>query len=324
MVVASKKTRIVFLDRGTIGPTVKLRSPGFEHDWQDYQQTSADEVIGRLQHADIAITNKVAITASMLPELPHLRCIAVAATGANMLDLTACHAAGVVVCNIQGYAKHTVPEHTFAALLALRRNLFEYRDQVNSGVWQEAKQFCFFNRPIHDLHGATLSLLGTGTIAQETGRLGEAFGMQVQYHSLSNRTDSGLPLVDFETLVTTADVLSIHCPLNQASHAIIDDQVFARMKKSALLVNTARGQIVDIAALSHALQQQQIAGAAIDVCDDEPPASDAVVMKLATLPNFLLTPHIAWASVNAMQILTDQLIDNLEAFAAGHPKNVLK
>ena len=321
--MTSNKTKIVFLDRGTIGPTVKLRSPGFEHDWQDYQHTSADEVVGRLQHADIAITNKVAITAMMLPQLPNLRCIAVAATGANMLDLSACHAAGIVVCNIQGYAKHTVPEHTFAALLALRRNLFEYRDQVNAGAWQEAKQFCFFNRPIQDLHGATLSLLGTGTIAQETGRLGEAFGMQIQYHSLSDRTDTGLPLVDFETLVTTADVLTIHCPLNQASHAIINAEVFAGMKNSALLINTARGQIVDIEALSHALEQQHIAGAAIDVCDEEPPATDAVVMKLATRPNFLLTPHIAWASENAMQTLADQLIDNLEAFNHGHPKNIL-
>jgi len=322
--MTSTKSRIVFLDRGTIAPTVKLRSPGFKHDWQDYQQTSADEVVDRLQHADIAITNKVAITATMLRKLPNLRCIAVAATGANMLDLSACHAAGIVVCNIQGYAKHTVPEHTFAALLALRRNLFEYRDQVNSGAWQEAKQFCFFNRPIQDLYGATLSLLGTGTIAQETGRLGEAFGMQVQYHSLSNRTDTSLPLVDFETLVTTADVLSIHCPLNQASHAIINEGVFAGMKKSALLINTARGQIVDIDALSHALEQQHIAGAAIDVCDEEPPAADAVVMKLASRPNFLLTPHIAWASENAMQTLADQLIDNLEAFTNGHPQNMLK
>lgn len=321
--MTSKKTNIVFLDRATIGPTITIRSPDFEHQWQEYKQTSANDVVTRLQHAQIAITNKVAITAEMLSELPDLRCIAVAATGANMLDFSACQQVGVLVCNIRGYAKHTVPEHTFSTILALRRNLIEYREQVNSGAWQEAGQFCFFNRPIQDLHGATLSLLGTGSIAQQTGRMGEAFGMQVQYHSLSDRKDSGLPLVDFETMVATADVLSIHCPLNEASHAIINAKVFSQMKTSALLINTARGQIVDIEALSKALEQQQIAGAAIDVCDEEPPAHDALVMKLATRPDFLLTPHIAWASVNAMQILADQLIDNLEAFVAGDPQNVL-
>ncbi len=321
--MTSKKTKIVFLDRATIGPTVNIRPPGFNHEWQEYEQTAAEDVVKRLEHAEIAISNKVAITTAMLSQLPNLRCIAVAATGANMLDLSACKEAGVVVCNIQGYAKHTVPEHTFSTILALRRNLMEYREQVNAGAWQAAGQFCFFNRPIQDLHGATLSLLGTGTIAQETGRLGEAFGMQVQYHSLSDRSDSGLPLVDFESLVSTADVLSIHCPLNESSNAIINAAVFSKMKSTALLINTARGQIVDIQALSDALEQRLIAGAAIDVCDQEPPAHDALVMTLAKRPDFLLTPHIAWASENAMQTLADQLIDNLEAFVAGEPQNVL-
>lgn len=321
--VSQKVHKIVFLDRATIGPGVTISRPDFEYAWQDYAQTNSNQVVERLTEANIAITNKVPIDAAALQVLPQLKFIAVAATGYNVIDLEACKVAGVAVSNIRGYAQHTVPEHTFSMILSLRRNLFEYREQVAAGVWQESDQFCFFNRPIRDLHGSTLGILGTGNIAAEVGRIGEAFGMTVNYHSLSGRTDTELQLVDLDTLVTTSDILSVHCPLTEDSDGLINHEVFAKMKNTAILINTSRGQIVVTDDLALALERGQIVAAGIDVVEQEPPPLGSSMMRLTALPNMLLTPHIGWASVEAMQVLADQLIENLNQFVSGQPQNLV-
>jgi glycerate dehydrogenase len=315
--------RIVFLDRGTIGPGVRIPTPKFEHSWVDHARSEPSQVLERLKNADIAITNKAPITASTIAQLPTLKMIAVAATGANIVDLDACKKRGIIVSNIRGYAQRTVPEHAFSMILGLRRNLFEYREQVNQGAWQASKQFCFFNRPTHDLHGATLGIIGTGSIACGVGQIGKGFGMTVLYHSLSGRGDFPHNLVDLETLLSTSNVVSIHCPLTDQSEHLINQQTLSLMRSDALLINTARGQIVDIDALAKALNGGEIAGAGIDVLDQEPPAVDSIIMSLSKLPNCLVTPHIAWGSIEAMQTLCDQLIVNIEAFVAGEPVNGL-
>ena len=316
--------KIVFLDASTIGPGVTVGRPGFTHDWQEYDRTSADEVVSRLSDATIAISNKVAITPDMLKQLPQLKLIAVAATGYNIVDLEACKSAGVAVCNIRGYAVNTVPEHTFSLILALRRNLIEYREQVLDGEWVRSEQFCFFNRPIRDLAGSNLGIIGAGALGQSVGRIGLAFGMNVMYLNQHIRTapDHG-QLVSLEQMRDEADILTLHCPLTPDTQNIIDADFLAGMKDSALVINTGRGGLVDEVALAEALKQGRIAGAGIDVTEVEPAPMDSPMMQVASLPNVLLTPHVAWASMGGMQTLVDQLIENIEGFVAGEPRNLL-
>lgn len=316
--------RVVFLDAGTIGPGVTIRPPAFDHDWQSHQQTAPSETAERLSAATIAITNKVRIGAEEVAASPDLSLIAVAATGYDVIDLDACRARDVAVSNIRGYAVNTVPEHTFALITALRRNLVEYRDQVLGGAWLRANQFCFFNRPIWDLSGSTLGIIGAGAIGQAVGRVGRGFGMQVIYHDkyAAQAPETG-PLVDLSDLRDRADVVTMHCPLTPETRNIIDADFIAGMKRTAILINTARGGLIDEPALDAAIRKGEIAGAGIDVTETEPPGLDSAIMDLAKLPNVILTPHVAWASVGAMQSLVDQLIDNIEAFVAGTPTNLV-
>lgn len=317
--------KIVFLDASTIGPGVTVGRPVFEHGWVEYDRTAAGEVVARLSDATIAISNKVVISPEMLEQLPQLTLIAVAATGYNIVDLEACKKAGVAVCNIRGYAVNTVPEHTFSLILALRRNLIEYREQVLGEEWVRSEQFCFFNRPIRDLAGSNLGIIGAGVLGQSVGRIGLAFGMNVMYlnQHISTAPDHG-QLVSLEQLRDGVDVLTLHCPLTHETRNIIDADFLRGMKETALVINTGRGGLIDEVALADALKNGEIAGAGIDVTEVEPAPLDSSMMQVADLPNVLLTPHVAWASVGGMQMLVDQLIENIEGFVAGEPKNLLE
>ena len=276
------------------------------------------------QEETIAISNKVSITSAMLAQLPQLKLIAISATGYNIVDLDVCKSAEVAVCNIRGYAVNTVPEHTFSLILALRRNLIESREQVLDGEWVRSNQFCFFNRPIRDLAGSNLGIIGAGALGQSVGRIALAFGMNVMYLNQHIRTapDHG-QLVSLEQLRDEADVLTLHCPLTPDTHNIIDADFLRGMKESSLVINTGRGGLVNEFALADALRNGEIAGAGIDVTEVEPAPLDSPMMQVADLPNVLLTPHVAWASVGGMQTLVDQLIENIEGFVAGEPKNLL-
>ena len=309
---------IVFLDRDSLIAT--LRAPVFKHAWQDYPSTAAADVCVRLREATIAITNKVPLRAADLDLLPQLKMIAVAATGTDIVDLQACRERGILVANIRDYAGATVPEHTFALILALRRSLLAYRLDVEAGLWQKAPQFCLFGHPIQDLAGSRLGLIGYGKLGQAVARLGRAFGMEVCVFSRSKVTEPGITNLSLDALLSSSDVLSLHLPLNDQTRHMIDAPQLALMKPTALLINTARGGLVNEAALAAALHAGSIGGAGFDVLVTEPPCVDNVLLNLR-LPNFILTPHIAWASSEAMQALGEQLIDNLDAYAAGQPKN---
>lgn len=310
--------KIVFLDRASL--VARVRRPAFAHTWTEYDATSAAQAAERLRGTAIAITNKVPLRADTLAQLPDLKLIAVAATGTDIVDLAAARARGIVVCNIRDYAYAAVPEHTFALILALRRNLLAYRADVEAGQWQRSPRFCLFDHPIRDLHGSRLGLVGYGALGRRVAEIGRAFGMEIAVHT---RTPvDGVVNLGLDELLATSDIVSLHVPLSDATRHLIGAAQLASMKPTGLLINTARGGLVDEAALADALTRGVIAGAGFDVLAQEPPPPDNVLLNLR-LPNFILTPHNAWASFEAMQGLADQLIDNVEAFVAGAPRNVV-
>lgn len=315
--------RIVLLEGGSL--IADIRRPTFVHEWVEHAETSPVETVERLCGAAIAIINKLPITAATVAMLPELKMIAVLATGTNNVDLDACRQRGIVVSNIRGYARHTVPEHVLALLLALSRNLIAWRETVRAGGWQQATQFCLFDHPIRDLHGATLGLIGSGALGDGVARLAEAFGMRVLRAERPGAATVRAGYTPFATVLAEADAISLHCPLTEDTRGLIGEAELRAMKSSALLINTARGAIVDEAALVRALREGWIAGAGFDVLSVEPPPADHPLLapELLALPNFLLTPHVAWSSRPAMQAVADQLLANLEAFAAGRPANVV-
>ncbi|CAN7490803.1 D-2-hydroxyacid dehydrogenase [Variovorax sp. LjRoot130] len=315
---------IVFLDRATISPQTVLRKPDFAHHLQIHDRTSQDQLAERLAEADIVIVNKVKLGARSIAAAPRLRLIAVAATGTDNIDLVACARRGIAVSNIRNYAVHTVPEHTFALIFALRRSICAYRDAVRAGRWQEAGQFCFFDYPIRDLAGSTLGIIGDGALGQAVAAMGRALGMDVLFAAYKGRADMGPLYTPFEQVLERSDVLTLHCPLMPSTRNMIGAGEFRRMTRQPLLINTARGGLVDESAVGSALDAGQISGAAFDVVSVEPPPPDHPFTALLDRPNFLLTPHVAWASDEAVQGLADQLIDNIEAFAKGTPVNLVQ
>ena len=315
--------RIVFLDRATIAPQISLRRPSFEHQWVEHAQTAADEVAARLDGASIAITNKVPITAATLERLPALRLVAVAATGTDCVDKAACQARGVALVNIRSYAVNTVPEHTFALILALRRSLVAYRQSVLDGRWQASGQFCFFDHPIRDLAGARLGIIGEGVLGQRVAALARAFGMVPLFAAHKGKTGLGPLYTPWQEMLETSDVITLHSPLTKETRGMIAMAEFEAMKRKPLIVNTARGGLVDEVDLVRALDAGLISGAGFDVVDGEPPSRDNPLMRAAARHNVILTPHVAWASDEAQQALADQLMDNIENFIAGQPMNLV-
>ncbi|MGO3871060.1 MAG: D-2-hydroxyacid dehydrogenase [Alcaligenes sp.] len=322
----TSKTRIVFLDRETLSDSVTLQQVPFEHELQVYGRTTPEQVAERIADADIVISNKVALRREHLEAASQLKMIALAATGSDNIDLDAARDRQIVVSNIRDYAVRSVPEHVFALIFALRRNICAYRQSVKEGRWQEAQQFCYFDYPIRDLAGSTLGLIGSGSLGQAVATLGRALGMKVIFaqrrgQTIVSNADDRLP---FEQVLDQADIISLHCPLTPETQNMLGMQEFERMAaRRPLLINTARGGLIDNQALDHALRHGWLGGAGIDVCTPEPPPADHILMHLLDLPNYILTPHIGWASQEAMQALANQLIENIVAFHRGEPRHTL-
>jgi glycerate dehydrogenase len=311
---------IVFLDRSSLAASV--RRPAFAHVWHDHDRTHPGQLAERLAGASIVVTNKVPLRADVLAVLPALKMIAIAATGTDIVDLAACREHGVIVSNIRNYATSSLPEHVFALILSLRRNLVAYRRDVQGGLWEKSPQFCLLTHPIHDLAGSTLGIVGLGALGHSVAKLALAFGMRVLGYDPQAAAGPGVSVAAMDDILAQADVVSLHAPLTAKTRHMIGVDELARMKPTALLINTSRGGLVDEAALAVALQEGRIAGAGFDVLTSEPPQSDNPLLALR-LDNFILTPHVAWASAEAMQALADQLVDNIEAFVAGSPRNVV-
>lgn len=314
------KHYVVFLDRATL--LADLPIPTFEHTWVEHPLTPAAEVGERLWRASIAITNKAPVTAAVLDAAPRLQLVAVAATGVNNVDLEACRARGVAVAHIRDYALHTVPEHVFMLLLALRRNLLAWRRSLAAGAWQRSSQFCLFDHEMHDLYGSVLGVFGHGSVGRGVADLGRAFGMEVLLAEHREAAGPRPGYTPFDEVLARADHLSLHLPLTDSTRHLIGPRELGLMKRNAVLINCARGGVVDEAALLAALRGGRIAGAATDVLEREPPVEGNPLLD-ADLPNLIVTPHVAWAGREAMQALGEQLIRVLEAFVAGRPINLV-
>ncbi|WP_206956520.1 D-2-hydroxyacid dehydrogenase [Trinickia acidisoli] len=315
--------KIVFLDRATLAPHIHLRSPSFAHELIEYDRTAANEVAERLAGATIVITNKVALPGEVLSALPDLMFVAVAATGTDCVDKAACRRLGVVVSNIRGYAVNTVPEHTFALMLALRRNLVAYRDDVLAGEWQKSGQFCFFNHAIRDLAGARLGIIGEGVLGQRVAEIAKAFGMLPMFAAHKGREGQGRLYTPWDEFLATSDIVTLHSPLTETTRNMLALPEFRAMKRRPLIINTGRGGLVNEADLVTALDEGLISGAGFDVADGEPPSVTSPLMRAASRGNVILTPHVAWASDEAQQALADQLVDNIERFVEGAPTNLV-
>ncbi|MDP1908416.1 MAG: NAD(P)-dependent oxidoreductase, partial [Hyphomicrobium sp.] len=261
--------RIVFLQRGTLNAHV--RRPAFAHEWAEHTETSAAEQAARLSGASIAISNKLAMPRSLLEQLPELKLIAISATGANHIDLACCRERGIAVCNVRGYSRHTLPEHTMMLLLALSRSLPAYLRDVAAGAWQQSDKFFLDGAPIADLHGATLGIIGRGSAGDAVARLATAFGMKVLF--AEHRRASGVRegYAAFDTVLRSADAITLHCPLTAETDKLMGVRELALMKPGALLINTARGGLIDEAALLAALESGHLGGAGLDVLSEEPP-----------------------------------------------------
>ena len=310
--------KIVFLDRESLD--AKVREFNFPHEYTEYESTwTPEEIVERLKDAEIALINKVPMRADVLKQLPKLKLIAVAATGTDVVDKAQAKAQGITVSNIRNYAFNTVPEHVIALMFALRRAIVPYAISVRRGDWNKSTQFCYFDYPIHDIAGSTLGIVGYGALGKSIGKRAEALGMKVIAYDVFPQDG----LVDFETILRESDVITLHVPLTPDTKNMIGRDELAKMKGSAILINTARGGLVDEEALLEALKNGTIGGAGFDVVAQEPPKNGNILCD-ADLPNLIVTPHVAWASKQAMQILADQLVDNVEAFVAGKPQNVVE
>ena len=312
--------RIVFLERNTV--QADFRRPNFDHEWIEYGETFSEQVVERLRGATIVISNKLPLREPELSQLPKLKLIAIAATGSDNIDLDYCRARGIAVSNARGYALNSVPEHVLMMILALRRNLLAYRHDVQTGKWNRSNQFCLLTHPLHDIKGSTLGIIGYGSIGKAMARLGKSMGMKVLISEHKKAAAIREGRTSFEDTLRQSEVVSLHCPLTDQTRDLIGRAEFAMMKRDALLINTARGGLVEDAALIQALQKGSIAGAGYDALREEPPRDGSPLLDL-DLPNLIVTPHVAWASNEAVQALADQVIDNIEAFIDGTPRNLL-
>ena len=285
--------RVVFLDRQSL--RADLRRPASASSYVEYAATAPTEIVARLLDATVAITNKVQLREADLVRLPHLRMIAIAATGYDIIDVGYCTAHGIAVSNIRNYAVHAVPEHVFALILALRRGLPAYRAGVEAGLWQQSPQFCFLTHEIGDLYGSTLGIVGAGTLGRKVAQIAAAFGMRAVFAEHKGRPAPDLEFLPLARLLPVCDVLSLHCPLTSESRNMIGERELRAMKPTALLINTARGGLVDEPALARAIRENWIGGAGVDVLTMEPPREGNPLLEVRA-PNFILTPHVAWAS----------------------------
>ena len=312
---------IVFLDRQTIGPSVDVTRPRFPHHWVEHENTRPAEVAERIAQADIVVTNKVMLTREALRSAENLKMIAVAATGYDNIDVAAATAHGIVVSNVRNYARHTVPEHVFALIFALRRSIIAYHQDVAAGEWQRAGQFCFFNHPIRDLAGSTLGIIGKGVIGNAVAKIGDAIGMHLKFYDIVDPAYSGPSR--FDEILETSDVITLHVPLTDKTRDMIAMREFLKMKRKPLIINAARGGIVNERDLVRALDHGLIGGFGFDTLTSEPPQFDHPVMAVLDRPNVIMTPHVAWASQEAMPTLWHQVIEHIENFQQGRPTNVL-
>jgi glycerate dehydrogenase len=313
--------KIVFADQSTLTmgdiDLAPITALGAYTGWPN---STASELLARVADADILLVNKSPVGRAALDAAPQLKLVSVTATGYNNVDLAAAAARRVLVCNVPGYATASVAQHTFALILNLATRAFQYHNDVRDGAWQRAASFTLLTHPTFELAGKTIGIIGYGAIGRAVARIARAFDMTVLVHTRGSLAEPGIAAAGLDRLLRQADVLTIHCPLTERTRNLIDADALAKMKPDAILVNTARGGIVDETALADALNRGRIAAAAVDVLTEEPPARGN---PLLTARNIIITPHTAWSTVQARQRLVNQTAANIRAFLAGAPRNIV-
>lgn len=304
---------IVFLDAASLGDAdlAALQQPGCE--LQLFPYSAPADIVDRLQHADIAIVNKCRLDAAVLAQLPRLKAIMVAATGMDNIDLTAAATQGIQVFNVKDYAGTAVPQHVFALLLALSNQLCQYQQAVQRGDWSRSQNFCLLDYPMFELAGKTMVIVGYGSLGQATAELAKAFGMRVLIAERPDATEVRPGRIAFNNALALADVLSLHCPLTPATQHLLNRERLAQLKAGAVLINTARGGLIETEALIAALKSGQLLAAALDVLETEPPPAEHPLLQ-CRLPNLLLTPHIGWASREARTRMVLKIAANIQTF----------
>jgi glycerate dehydrogenase len=314
------KHRVVFLDDEGVGPGVTLPKLPFDHEWVSYPYTQPDQVVEHLQGATVAFTCSVALREEHLSQLPDLQMISLALTGTDLVDVDYCKSRGIKVTNVPGYATNTVAEHSLAMMFELFRKVSSYShllQKVRNG--EEPPRNIYFDFPIRDLRGRLLGIVGYGGIGKRVAELGRAIGMNVLIYDRNGR-HVGPDFAPLDILLQSVDVLMINCPLTEETQDLIGAAELARMKGDAIIINTGRGGIVNETDLIEAMLAGTIGGAALDVLVEEPVQADSPIMKLIDMHNFILTPHVAWSSRDAMQYLISQSVENISTFIAAQSR----
>ena len=315
--------RGVILDQGGIGTDLDYTPLQQQlSSLQMYAASQPEQLVERLHEAEVAISTKVYLGRETLEQSPSLKLICIAATGTNNVDLETAHALGIQVCNVTAYATPSVVEHTFSLILALMRNFTAYQRDVAKGAWQCSEHFCLLDHSIAELAGKKLGIIGYGELGKAVANVGRAFGMEVLIAKSFVNSDKNDDRIELDELLSQVDVLSLHCPLTDETRDLINREKLALMKKTAIIINTARGGIVNEQALIDALRNNKLGGAAIDVLTAEPPTHNDVLLT-ASLPNLIVTPHIAWASREARQRLVNEMALNVQAYKSGQQRNVV-
>ena len=313
--------KAVFLDYATMGPDLDL-TPLRElfDELEIYDDTDYDQMVERVRDVEFAFTNKIRFTEELLREASKLRYIGLTATGTDNIDLVTAEANGIAVANIRAYCTQSVVEHVFGTLLMLTHSLHSYNASVRAGEWQTAQDFCVLSFPVRELSAMTMGIVGYGELGQGVALIAQAFGMKTLVSARPGSAEPDEGRVPFEQVLAESDVISLHCPLNEQTQNLFNESTFAQMKPGAFLINTARGGLVDSAALVAALESGHLAGAAIDVLAKEPPRDGDPVLDYAA-DNLIVTPHVAWATNEARQNAVDELAANAAAFIAGEERN---
>jgi len=313
--------KIVILDGYTANPG-DLSWQELEHlgEVTVYPRTLSSETVARAAGADILLTNKVVISRDVIARLPQLRYVGVLATGYNVVDIQAARERGIVVTNVPAYSTESVAQMVFAHLLTVTNRTEHYALQNRSGRWTQNTDFCYWDFPHVELAGKTFGIIGLGHIGQRVAQIALAFGMRVKAFTSKELLPAGIEKTTIEDLLSSSDVLSLHCPLTDDTHHLVNDATLRLMKPTAVLINTGRGPLVDDQAVAAALAQGRLAAFCADVLTEEPPKADNPLLRQ---PRAFITPHIAWATQEARRRLLHVATENVRAFLHGHPVNVV-
>jgi len=324
--MTTQKPSALFLDKASLYPDdLDFSILDEVASWQWFDNVNPGDIQHSLEDAEIVVTNKVLIDSRVIANCKQLKLICVAATGVNNVDLAAAKKRGIQVCNVRGYATSSVVQHVFSLILALNRKLFSYKRSVANGDWSHSDFFCYFGESISELEGKTIGIIGYGELGRAVAKVARCFGMNVllaRRHTVEGEPDLREGRTDLKTLLSKSDVVTLHCPLTENNRHLLGEEEFSLMRPDAILINTARGGLVDEMALLSALEKNQIGAAALDVLEEEPPSVNNALINYQ-MDNLIITPHIAWASKESRQRLINEIAENIRAYQQGPLRNVV-